>query len=84
LQRKYQRQAMRRALGRLHERDLIKVLALAWAFVDDDTIVEWQGGGSRKLHDDGYRERTPRWRRVGLRNNGLRMVALLEREASTA
>jgi hypothetical protein len=83
LQRKYQRQATRRALGRLHRDDLIWPLALAWVSVTDNVVIRWQGGGSRKQDGIPGGIDTPRWKLVGLTAEGVTTALLLERETTT-
>jgi hypothetical protein len=82
LQRRNQRQAIRRALGRLHERGLINAIALGWCEVRDAEWIRWQGGGSRKRYYEygGGREGTPRWRMVGLNELGIRIALQLAKE----
>ena len=66
LQLKYQRQAIRRALGRLHEQGWIEALALAWAYVRDGDVIEWHGGGRRRPSGSAwaarYGDKTPNWK----------------------
>jgi hypothetical protein len=83
LQRRNQRQSMRRALGRLHEQGYIGAQALAWVNVADGEIIRWQGGGSLQRDRDGYRHETPRWRLISLTESGLMTARVLEREGET-
>ena len=66
LQRRNQRQALRRALGRLHEQGWIEALALAWVIVRGADWVEWHGGGRRERRSSDYAfrygEKTPNWK----------------------
>ena len=78
LQRKYQRQAIRRALGRLHPH-YITALALGWVNVEDGTLVRWQGGGRRRQSGDGCTLDRPNWKLVGLTRVGIKRAELLER-----
>ena len=80
LQRKYQRQAVRRALGRLHCDDLIWPLALAWVSVTDNAVMRWQGGGSRKHDGIPGGIDTPRWKLLGLTIWGVKAALALECE----
>ncbi len=92
LQRRNQRQAMRRALGRLHRAGIIEALALGWVDVRDSEFLRWQGGGSRRsyaVRDDGglsarYGEETPRWRLAGLSDDGIALAEALDRESDGA
>ena len=78
LQRKYQRQATRRALGRLHPH-YITALALGWVNVEDGTLVRWQGGGRRRQSGDGHTVDRPNWKLVGLTRAGIKLAELIER-----
>lgn len=80
IQRRNQRQAMRRALGRLHRDGIIEALALAWANVADGQVIRWQGGGSRKSDGLPGGTDTPRWRLVGLTREGVALAEALERD----
>ncbi|MGH3276589.1 MAG: hypothetical protein ACRDNZ_19960, partial [Streptosporangiaceae bacterium] len=84
LQRKYQRQAIRRALRRLHADGLVWPLALAWVSVTDNEVIRWQGGGSRK--DDGIPGGidTPRWKLIGLTHEGIALALALDTEGTEA
>lgn len=77
LQRRNQRQALRRALGRLHP-VYVAATALAWVDVGDEVIRRWQGGGSRESRD-GFRSATPRWRLVSLTPEGIALAQAVER-----
>lgn len=84
LERRNQRQATRRALGRLHP-EYVSAMALAWVSVEDEALIRWQGGGSGKHSPDdppwrpgGYD--TPRWRLVGLTTDGIKVALELEAE----
>ncbi len=77
LQRKYQRQAIRRALGRLHPH-YITALALGWVNVKDGTLVRWQGGGRRRQSGYGCTVDRPNWKLVGLTSAGIQLAELLE------
>jgi hypothetical protein len=78
LERRNQRQATRRALGRLHP-DYVCALALGWCEVGSGELVTWQGGGSRQ-HYKSVMVDTPRWRLVGLTDIGVKVALLLEQE----
>jgi hypothetical protein len=83
LQRRNHRQAMRRALGRLHERGFVSALALGWCEVGTGEFIEWQGGGKRQRKPDDCNPRgwpTANWRLVGLTSDGIALALLLERE----
>jgi hypothetical protein len=87
LQRRNQRQAMRRALGRLERQDLVTALALGWCIVGKGggDFLEWQGGGKRKREPGDWNPRgwpTPNWRLVTLSAEGITMATLLEKENS--
>lgn len=82
LERRNQRQAQRRALGRLHEQGFISALALGWCFVESAEFLDWQGGGRRQRDPDGFRFSTPRWRRVSLTDSGVKAALALELEAT--
>lgn len=82
LQARHQRQAMRRALGRLHKQGYVWAFALGWVNVEDWSLVSWQGGGTRKRDRHGYTETTPRWRIVGLNDTGIKAAELIELEQS--
>jgi hypothetical protein len=88
LQRRNQRQAMRRALGRLHGQGCVDALALAWASVRDGEAVEWHGGGRRSHSGSDYArrygEKTPNWKLVGLSPEGIALALALERELAEA
>jgi hypothetical protein len=77
LQRKYQRQATRRALGRLHPR-YVTALALGWVNVEDGTLVRWQGGGRRRQSGHGSALDRPNWKLVGLTSAGIQLAERLE------
>jgi hypothetical protein len=77
LQCRNQRQAIRRALGRLHP-EYVYALALAWCEVFHSDVIRWQGGGSRAFRD--LDRPTPRWRLVGLTDAGIKAALLLEQE----
>ncbi|MEO3811350.1 hypothetical protein ABGB17_20340 [Sphaerisporangium sp. B11E5] len=77
LQRRNQRQAMRRALGRLYKHGYVEALALAWLNIRDGEVMEWQGGGRRV---GPYNDKTPNWRAVSLSTIGLEAALLLEGE----
>jgi len=72
LQRRNQRQAMRRALGRLSP-TYVSAIALAWCEVGTGDLQRWQGGGRPR---DGIE--TPNWKMVRLTSDGLRLALLLE------
>lgn len=78
IQTRNQRQAIRRALGRLHP-TYVTATALAWVNVADQAVLWWQGGGSREGGPRGFD--TPRWRMVGLTGEGVQMALLLEKES---
>ncbi len=78
LQRKYQRQAIRRALGRLHPH-YVTALALGWVNVEDGTLVRWQGGGRRRQSGYGGTVDRPNWKLVGLTSAGIQLAELLEK-----
>lgn len=80
LERRNQRQAQRRALGRLFKQGYIYAYALAWVNLADEQILRWQGGGTPRRHSDGFRMETPRWRMVGLTDIGIKAALLLEGE----
>lgn len=82
LERRNQRQAQRRALGRLHERGLVAAIALAWVNLEDESIIRWQGGGSKRRdrEEPAFRSGTPRWRAVGLTEAGIVAALALEQE----
>lgn len=84
LQRKsvYQRQAIRRALGRLLDCGFITAIALAWCEVPGGGWIGWQGGGSCKRKGKEFPTETPRWRTVGLDELGFRLALLLEKESA--
>jgi hypothetical protein len=77
------RQAMRRALGRLHPR-YVSAAALAWVNLEDQEILCWQGGGSKKRYGpkDYQTTDTPRWRIVCLTPEGVEAALKLEQEGT--
>jgi hypothetical protein len=81
-QRRNERQALRRALGRLHP-DYVHATALAWVDVQSGDFLDWQGGGCRKWNQD-YAYRTPNWKKIGLTSVGIKAALLLEQEMSEA
>jgi hypothetical protein len=86
LQCKYQRQAIRRTLGRMHGEGLVEALALAWTTVSDAGWVDWFGGGRRERSSDDYARRygckTPNWKMVSLTSGGIALAHLIERESA--
>jgi hypothetical protein len=72
LQRRNQRQSMRRALGRLSP-TYVCAFALAWCEVGNGDLIRWQGGGRPR---DGIE--TPNWKTVGITADGLRLALLLD------
>jgi hypothetical protein len=74
-QRRNQRQALRRALGRLHKQGWVDALALGWCQVRGAEWVEWYGGGrlERKSSDYAmrYGDKTPNWKMVSLSEGGI-------------
>ena len=85
LQKRNHRQAMRRALGRLHAQGFVYAVALAWVSVDDQSFHDWQGGGSRKREPGDANPRgypVARWKRVTLSTNGIALAQLLEAETT--
>jgi hypothetical protein len=88
LQRRNQRQALRRALGRLHDQGWIEALALAWADVRGGDFIDWHGGGRRRRSGSDYAarygEKTPNWKAVGLSREGIALAAALERDLREA
>ena len=84
LQRKYQRQAIRRALGRLHRDEMVWPVALAWVSVTGEEVIRWQGGGSRKQDGIPGGIDTPRWKLIGLTDVGVKTALALERAQSSS
>ena len=78
LQRRNQRQSMRRALGRLHP-EYVYAFALGWVNTEDWMLLRWQGGGTRRDGCD-----TPRWRLVGLTESGIAVAQLLAQEGDAS
>ena len=86
IQRRNQRQALRRALGRLHTDGWVDALALAWVTVRyDEEWLDWQGGGREDRSSSDYArrygEKTPNWKAVTLTDAGIKLALALEREA---
>ena len=80
LQARNQRQAMRRALQRLLDADLVHAMALGWCQVGGyNEFVRWQGGGSKQNYK-GFPMETPRWRIVGLTHDGIKLALELEQQ----
>lgn len=82
LQRKHQRQAIRRALGRMHRDGLVEALALGWCLVRGAEWIGWAGGG-RETHRGSdyawrYGEKTPNWKAVSLSETGIKLAMALE------
>ena len=85
IERRNQRQAQRRALGRLQRDGFVTPLALAWVNVDDECLWRWQGGGRRRDPDEhGYREDTPRWKLIGVTDDGFRAADLVAAQGGAA
>jgi hypothetical protein len=86
IQRRNQRQALRRALGRLHADGWVDALALAWVTVRDQEWLEWQGGGRREHSSSDYArqygDKTPNWKAITLTDVGIKLAAALERETA--
>ncbi len=81
IQRRNQRQAIRRALGRLQKLDIVCALALGWCEVGSGEMLRWQGGGKRT---GAYADPTPNWRTVSLTDLGVKAATALERDAAAS
>jgi hypothetical protein len=84
LQCRNQRQALRRALGRMFKDRLVTALALAWVNVEDHEVLDWYGGGRRERSSSDYAmrygETTPNWKMIVLTDTGIKMARLIEQE----
>lgn len=90
LQRRNQRQAMRRTLGRLHRQGIVSAMALGWCSVQQGggEFIEWHGGGKKEhsSSDDYLTKRygckTPNWKTVSLTREGVQLAVILEQESA--